>query len=59
MRREFGIAFALLALAPATSFAQEWGKGVPYTTDFGKAIQEAQATGKMVLIYNGWENPGV
>ena len=33
----------------------EWGKDIPYFTEFEPAIKEAKATGKILLIYNGWE----
>lgn len=33
----------------------EWGKDIPYFTESEPAIKEAKATGKILLIYNGWE----
>ena len=34
---------------------KEGAKGIPYTTDWKAAIKEAKNTGKMILIYNGWQ----
>ena len=49
-------ALALALLAPlALAGKQEWAKGVPYTTDWKKAIKEAQNTGRILFIYNGWQ----
>ena len=38
---------------------QTWGDGVPYTTDWEEAIKAARESGKMLLIYNGWEREKV
>ena len=38
---------------------QSWVKGVPYTTDWKKAIKQARESGKMLFIYNGWKNPNI
>ena len=54
---------ALLGLAVAAASptfgkdegAKLWADGVPYTTDYDAAIKEARETGKMLLVYNGWE----
>ena len=46
----------LLLTAPTLSAdKKEWAKGIPYTTDWKAAIKEAKNTGKMILIYNGWQ----
>ena len=37
----------------------EWVKGVPYTTDFKAAIKQAHRSGKLLLIYNGWQREKV
>ncbi len=51
---------ALLPLAALTlQDKSEWAKGVPFTTDWNAAIKEAQESGKMLLVFNGWEKPGV
>ena len=44
-----------LLVVPAAAGEKEWVKGVPYTTDFKAAIKQAHATGKILLIYNGWQ----
>lgn len=48
---------ALLALALALQ--SEWGKGVPVTNDWNAAIKQVQESGKMLVIYNGWEKPNI
>ena len=58
MRVSITIALALLAV-PAAAGETEWVKGVPYTTDFKAAIKQAHATGKILLIYNGWQREKV
>jgi hypothetical protein len=51
---------ALLALAGLAAAAdKEWAQGVPFTTDWDAAIKEARNTGRILLIYNGWERPDV
>ncbi len=37
----------------------EWTDGVAYTTDWKTAIKAVQQSGKMLLIYNGWERKGI
>jgi len=54
MRNSIPLALALLT-APALAGEKEWAKGVPYTTDWEDAIREAKSTGKILMIYNGWE----
>ena len=34
---------------------KEWAPGVPYTTDWKAAIKQAHNTGKILVIYNGWQ----
>jgi hypothetical protein len=48
---------ALLALCSSSLAGEgkEWAKGIPFTTDWKEAIQEARNTGKVLFIYNGWE----
>ena len=58
MRTSIPLALALLAL-PAYAGGKEWAKGVPYTTDFKDAIKQARTTGRIIMIYNGWEKEGV
>ncbi len=36
-----------------------WGDGVPFTTDYEAAIKQARESGKMLLVYNGWERPDI
>ena len=46
----------LLLTAPTLSAdKKEWAEGISYTTDWKAAIKEAKNTGKMILIYNGWQ----
>ena len=60
MRNPILPVLALALLAPAApKKGQEWVKGVPYHTDFKAAIKEAHATGKLLLIYNGWQREKV
>ena len=33
---------------------EQWGEGIPFLTDWNKAIQEVEKSGKILLIYNGW-----
>ena len=49
----------LLFPLPALAGGQEWVEGVPYTTDYKAAIKEARTTGKLLLIYNGWQREKV
>lgn len=55
--------FLAASLLPLASIGadekKEWGKGVPYTTDFELAIRMARESGKMLFIYNGWEREGI
>jgi hypothetical protein len=36
----------------------EWAAGVPYHTDYEAAIKQANETGRILLIYNGWQGDG-
>ena len=56
MRKTIAIALILAASAHADG---EWAPGVKYTTDWKRAIAEARATGKMLMIYNGWQKSGI
>lgn len=38
---------------------QEWAKGIPFHTKWDTAIKEARETGKLLFIYNGWQNKGI
>jgi hypothetical protein len=38
---------------------QEWAEGIPYVTDYDEAIGMAKESGRMLLIYNGWEKPNI
>jgi len=54
----------MLALSGATEAQKKkqkdtWTKGVPYTTDWKKAIKAARESGKMIFIYNGWKNRNI
>ena len=53
-------ALVFFALASAGLAAdKEWAKGVPFTTDWDKAIKEIRSTGKILFVYNGWEREKV
>ncbi len=39
--------------------ADEWTKGVPYTTSWDDAITQCRETGRMLFIYNGWQREGI
>ncbi len=61
----------LLALAALTLFLvtaapraeakdeKEWVEGIPYVTDYDEAIGMAKESGRLLLIYNGWERPNI
>ncbi len=49
----------LLALAAAAPAQGEWAKGVPFTTSWDEAIKAVSESGKLLFIYNGWENKGI
>jgi hypothetical protein len=52
--------FALLTARPAWAPAgDEWAPGIPYTTDWKKAIKSASESGRMLFIYNGWQREGI
>ncbi len=57
MLRPFFLTLAFVASVDTPTFAGdgEWAPGVSYTTDWKAAIKEARQTGKILLIYNGWE----
>ena len=47
-------------LSPAQAGeATEWAAGVPYHTDYEQAIKLANETGRILLIYNGWQRDGI
>jgi hypothetical protein len=54
-----------LALASPACLAQKkradesWAEGVAYTTDWKIAIKSARESGRMLLIYNGWQRSGI
>ena len=50
---------AVGAFAPPLAADGEWVDGVAYTTDWDDAIEEVRETGKILLIYNGWERPDI
>ncbi len=56
---------ATLALATTTPAQKtkagknEWAKGVPFHTNFKDAIKDVRRTGRILVIYNGWENSGI
>ena len=58
MRIFASLAITLFAV-PALAGGSEWVEGVPYRTDFKAAIKEARSTGKILLIYNGWQREKV
>lgn len=48
------------AVGPSTAGPDgEWAKGIPYTTDWKAAIRDVRQTGRMLLIYNGWQRSGI
>ena len=59
------ITFALLAIialatvAPAQKKEGQWAEGVPYTTSWDDAIAAVRSSGKLLFIYNGWENKDI
>ena len=58
------VASLLLGFATAAPLAeakdkQEWAEGIPYVTDYDEAIAMAKESGRMLLIYNGWERPNI
>ena len=59
MRTATTFVLALLAAPVLAGGDGEWTKGIPYTTDFKAAIKEARTTGKLLLIYNGWQREKV
>ena len=54
-----GLVAIISSVAAAPARDDEWGKGITYTTKWDDAIKQARATGKMLLIYNGWERSGI
>jgi hypothetical protein len=53
-------ALVVLALASVGLAAdKEWAEGVPFTTDWDQAIREIKSTGRILLVYNGWEREKV
>ena len=61
------LTLSILVLAGLSSDVQaqkkgkqgQWAEGVTYTTSWDEAIKAARETGKMLLIYNGWEPGGI
>lgn len=55
------VGLALLAPGPQVSAKgdQQWAEGIPYVTDYDEAIAMAKESGRMLLIYNGWEKPNI
>ncbi len=53
--------FALTILAISTDLRadDEWGKGITIKTSWKEAIAECKATGKLLFIYNGWQNKNI
>lgn len=50
----------LTSASPALAKAGgEWAKGVPYHVSYEDAIKEAKESGRILLIYNGWERAGI
>ena len=63
-RRTLALSALALALVIAVPRAeakdkQEWADGIPYVTDYDEAIGMAKESGRMLLIYNGWERPNI
>ena len=52
-------AFLVLSSSLVATAKDEWGPGIKYTTSWKKALREVQKTGKILLIYNGWERPNI
>ena len=46
-------------LSPAAAEGTQWAEGVPYHTDYEQAIKQANETGRILLIYNGWKGDGI
>jgi len=66
MNRQRMLALAALTLFLATAAPraeakdkQEWAEGIPYVTDYDEAIGMAKESGRLLLIYNGWERPNI
>ena len=53
------LGFALSAPLAEAKDKQEWAEGIPYLTDYDDAIALAKESGRMLLIYNGWERPNI
>ncbi len=51
--------FSSEVLAQKQRGDQAWAKGVAYTTNWKEAIKSARESGKMLLIYNGWQRSGI
>ena len=61
-----GCALLAVALAAAVQVAEakdekksQWSETVAFETDYEAAIKKARESGKMILIYNGWEREKV
>ena len=53
------IGFALPAPLADAKDKQEWAEGIPYVTDYDEALAMAKESGRMLLIYNGWDRPNI
>jgi len=53
----------LLALSTVVAGARpaddQWADGVAYTTDWDDALSQVRESGKLLMIYNGWERPDI
>ena len=49
----------LLAAGLSPAAAGEWAEGIPFHTDYEQAIKQANETGRILLIYNGWQGDGI
>ncbi len=57
--RMHGKWIAMAALAASSAWADGAPGEVEWLTDYPAAIQRAQETGRLLLIYNGWSREGV
>ena len=54
-----GVSLTVAGASPDVDKGGEWAKGIPYTTDWDKAIKSVQGSGRLLFIYNGWEKPNI
>ncbi len=52
------LALCSISLSMHSHAKDEWGPRIKYTTSWKKAIREVEKTGKILLIYNGWQEWG-